>query len=89
MPRTQSSVNDPTLLNAALEGLELQRQRLDDQIRQVRGMLGTRRGRPPASAAHNGAEAPRPRRTLSLAARKRIAQAQKRRWAAYRKRTGG
>jgi len=42
------------ILNAALSGLELTRNRLEEQIAQVRSMLGTppkRRGRPPKSAA--------------------------------------
>ncbi len=76
------------ILEAALHGLELQRQKLDDQIAQVRSMLGRRVGRPPkgdqgiGEPAQNG---PRRRRSLSDEARKRIAAAQKKRWAAYRK----
>jgi hypothetical protein len=88
-----TTVNDRGLLEAALEGLELQKQRLDDQIREVRGRLGqgvARRGRPPgkktAAAAPASAEAA-PRRKLSAQARKRIAAAQKKRWAAFRKKS--
>ena len=74
------------ILEAALQGLELQKQRLDDQISQVRALLGRRVGRPPKSPAAAGqAAAPGPKRTLSEEARKRIAAAQKRRWAAFRK----
>jgi hypothetical protein len=75
------------ILEAALQGLELQKQRLDDQISQVRALLGRRVGRPPKSspAAAGPAAAPGPKRTLSEEARKRIAAAQKRRWAAFRK----
>lgn len=90
MPRTANSMQDYSLLTAALEGLELQKQRIDEQIREVRLLLGKtsgRRGRPPASknggAAHAAPAAKRSR--LSPAARKRIAAAQKRRWAEYRK----
>jgi hypothetical protein len=69
---------------AALEGLELQRQRIEDQIRQVRERLG--KSSPKASvAAPAGGAAPRRARDLSPEARKRIAQAQKKRWAEYRK----
>ena len=32
MPRTSNSVTNPALLEAALEGLKLQRERLDEQI---------------------------------------------------------
>ena len=86
MPRLTKS-EDTLLLNAALEGLELQKHRIEEQIREVRARLGKgtgRRGRPrgPAAAKKAG------RKPLSAAARKRIAAAQKRRWAAYRKTSG-
>ncbi|MDX2151453.1 MAG: hypothetical protein SFV54_12020 [Bryobacteraceae bacterium] len=95
MPRQKAMANH-SLLTAALEGLELQKQRLDEQIREVRAMLGQRGpGRPRASAApamaessDEGAGAPkaaRKRRKLSAAARKRIAEAQRKRWENYRK----
>lgn len=94
MPRTGNSIQNHSLLAAALEGLELQKQRIDEQIQEVRSLLGKtpgRRGRPPGSI--NGAAktrtAPAAKRArLSAAARKRIAAAQKRRWAEYRKSTG-
>jgi hypothetical protein len=78
------------LLSAALEGLEIQRQRLDDQIKEVRSLLsqgnGRKRGRPPKQAPATAAPAKtRAKRVLSAAARKRIAAAQKRRWAEFRK----
>jgi len=78
------------ILEAALHGLEAQRQRLDEQIAQVRAMMGRRVGRPPkGGAAESGATAgspsPRKKRTLSPEARKRIAAAQKKRWANFRK----
>lgn len=85
MPRTKS-VKDVSLLSAALEGLEAQKQRIEQQIQAVQSMLGRRRGRPPA-ATQPKPEKARPKRRLSAAARKRIALAQKRRWAEYRKRT--
>jgi len=91
MPRASSGVPDRELLAAALEGLQLQRQRIDEQIRQVRELLGVRRGRPPAvkAVAKAPAAAPAKRRTLSAEARKRISLAQKRRWAEYRKKLAG
>ncbi len=85
MPRSGSTIPDHSLLTAALEGLELQKQRIDQQIREVRSLLGkspARRGRPPGSGVKSGAG------RLSPAARKRIAAAQKRRWAEYRKSNG-
>jgi len=99
MPRTGNAIRNHSLLSAALEGLELQKQRIDEQIQEVRSLLGktrARRGRPPGStnksSAHavstNGGSAKRPASRLSAAARKRIAAAQKRRWAEYRKSAG-
>lgn len=80
MPRT-NAIRNHALLTAALEGLELQRKRIDEQIQEVRSLLGRgRRGRPAASNSHS-----RGAGRLSPAARRRIAAAQKRRWAEYRK----
>ena len=87
MPKGRSSVPGQELLSAALEGLEAQRQRIEEKIKQVQAMLGHRRGRP-ASASTDKSGQPARKRQLSPAARKRIAAAQKRRWAEYRKREG-
>ena len=88
MPRT-SSRPDKSILEAALQGLEAQRDKLEEQISQVRGMLGRGPGRPAKNtrvAAASGSDgSTRPKRVLSAEARKRIAAAQKKRWAAYRK----
>ena len=89
-----SSGPNREILEAALQGLEAQKQKLDDQIAQVRSMLGRRAGRPsksaPASSAGSVASpaAGRRKRVLSPEARKRIAAAQKKRWAAFRKTQG-
>jgi hypothetical protein len=89
MPRPRENSPNNILLQAALEGLEVQRQRIDQQITQVRSMMGVatvRRGRPPGRHSSATASAPtRRKRRLSEDARQRIAAAQKRRWAEYRK----
>ena len=88
MARPRQLINDPNLLAAALEGLLLQKDRLEDQIRQLRGLLGKKSpGRPAKSAgvAAPTEEKPKRRRKMSAAARKRIAEAQKKRWSEYRK----
>ena len=85
MPREKSSIANRELLQAALEGLEIQRQRITDQIRNVQSLLGSRRG--PRPASERAAPGRRRRRRLSAAGRKRIAEAQKRRWAEQRKTT--
>jgi hypothetical protein len=86
MARAGKSIQDTTFLTAALEGLELQKKRIDEQIRRVKALLGKRTARPVAAVAPS-TEKPG-RRKLSSAARKRIAEAQKRRWAEYRKAAG-
>ena len=79
------------ILEAALNGLEAQRQKLDEQIGEVRGMMGGGRvGRPAknsrgAQKSASAAPAKRKKRVLSAEARKRIAAAQKKRWANFRK----
>ena len=91
----KAPVLDNSVWAAALEGLEMQKHRLEEQIRQVRAMMGApRRGRPPAVSGAVSppvgevaapAAKPAAKRTLSPAARKRIAAAQKKRWEAFRK----
>lgn len=87
MARPSSSMQDPALLAAALEGLELQRKRIEDRIAMVRDMLSGRKSFASAPAAEKAASSPsRRKRVLSEEARMRIAAAQKKRWAAFRKR---
>ena len=82
MPRPAKSLQDASFLAAALEGLELQRKRLEEQIEQVKAMLGGRRARVGGGTISGK---PARKRLLSPEARKRIAMAQKRRWAEYRR----
>ncbi len=74
---------DLTTLQMALVGYELEKKKIDDKIREIRALLG-RRGAKAAAVA--GAEPAPRKRNLSPEARKRIAAAQKRRWAEHRKR---
>lgn len=97
MSFVSKNVTDPTFLNAALEGLELQKQRIEEQIQMVRSMLGKPAGRiakagavaktVESSVSLSSPAAPKTKRkrVLSPAARKRIAEAQKKRWAEFRK----
>ena len=77
---------DPNILQAALAGLEVQRQKLDAQIAEVRRSIGgggiKRIARPVAPIV-------RKKRTMSAAAREAIAAAQKKRWAAFRNNKSG
>jgi hypothetical protein len=81
MARMLKTLDDPLVLQAALEGLTLQKQRIEEQMREIRTQLGRRpKPSPDAPPTTNGRK-----RNLSPEARKRIATAQKRRWAEYRK----
>lgn len=67
------------IINAAIEGFESQKRRIDAQIDELRQLLrGDRAAETPAN------EPAHPRRKMSASARKRIAAAQKARWAKVR-----
>lgn len=72
------------LLELALKGLEAERAKLDVEISQIRTQLGVGR-----SSAHSssivGLSTPRKRRRMSAAARKKISESMKRRYAEMRK----
>jgi cell division septum initiation protein DivIVA len=72
------------LISAAIEGFEAQKRRLDEQIQELRAML-PRNGASAESAPGRG---PRKRRRMSAEARRRIAEAQRKRWAAIRGESG-
>jgi hypothetical protein len=82
-------IQDTTLLEMALVGYEFQRQKIDEKIRELRASIGGMKPAAKAAPAESGHAAkstgPKKRRTLSVEARKRIATAQKRRWAEHRK----
>ena len=75
---------DPGILAAALIGLQQKLEQLDEQIATVKSLMGQPKRSRPAKTESSTA-APRKRRKLSAEARKRIAEAQKKRWAAFRK----
>ncbi len=88
MPRPKRL--SPELLGAALEGLTQQLADVKRNIADVSSQLRAPGGRP----APAGQAPKRRKRTMSAAARKRIAEAQRKRWAAVRaqatrKRTAG
>jgi hypothetical protein len=68
----------------ALVGYELEKQKIDEKIRQIQAQL---KGKKIASPSSDDVGPAPVKRNLSPAARKRIAEAQKRRWAEHRKRT--
>ena len=69
------------ILNAAIEGFEVQKRRIDTQIAEIRLMLdGGPKATAPEPAAVPGPPK-RKRRKMSAAGRKAIAEAQRKRWA--------
>lgn len=80
---------DTTILSMALVGYEVEKQKIDEKIAELRARLaGGSVAAPAAKKSAPAAEAavPGKRRSLSAAARKRIAAAQRKRWAEHRKR---
>ena len=80
MPRTKNT-GDTATMQMALIGYEVEKQKIEGQIREIQALLGGRRAKV-ASPGSSGQ--PRTRRVMSAAARKRIAAAQRKRWAEYR-----
>ena len=69
-------------LQMALAGYEIERNKIEDKIREIRAQL---KGKSAPAAAGNAEKAP-VKRKMSASARRRIAAAQKKRWAEFHKR---
>lgn len=84
VPSKNQSQEPPLNIEQIVAELKTERDQLDKAIAAIEGLnsTGRRRGRPPASIS---VPKKRSRRHMSAAARKRISQATKRRWAAWRK----
>ncbi len=82
MAKAKSNAN-ADILRYALTHLEQERDVIQGKIDHINSQLGHKAAAAPAAAA--GQAAPRKKRTLSASARKRIAAAQKKRWAEHRK----
>lgn len=99
MPNTPSNIDQAAIWAAAVEGLEIQKKRIEEQIAAVKSLLGgaatkpSSRGRAAVSKSKSQAvsasatpkKRARKKRVLSPDARARIAEAQKKRWAEYKK----
>jgi hypothetical protein len=79
------NVEDLTTIQMALVGYQIERQKIDEKIKELQAQLKGKHVALP-SAAPAEKKAPGVKRILSPAARKRIAMAQKKRWAEHRKR---
>jgi hypothetical protein len=85
MPRGKSS-QDSSMLEMALVGYEIEKKKIEEKIREIRTQLGGGRSTENVRGPSTNNEPPK-RRKLSVAARKRIAAAQKKRWAEHRRAT--
>jgi hypothetical protein len=70
---------DNDILAAAIEGFEVQKKRLDTRIAELRQLLTGGNAEPTATPKPAGR-----RRRISAAGRKRMAEAQRKRWAAIK-----
>jgi hypothetical protein len=85
MARPSKNTQNTDILRYALTHLERERDEILQRIAHISQQLGERSASPAAEAPQTGGAAPRKKRVLSAAARKRIAAAQKKRWEAHRK----
>jgi hypothetical protein len=75
--------HDQSLLEAALMGYEEQRRRIEAAIADLRGRLGG--SKQPVKDSAPEAKPARKKRHISAEGRRRIAEAQRKRWAAQKK----
>jgi hypothetical protein len=76
------AAEDLLILEMALIGYQVERQKIEDKIGEIKAQLG---GKAPASSKGAAKSAGHAKRVLSAAARARISAAQKKRWAAHRR----
>jgi hypothetical protein len=86
MPRGKAKQDNETL-EMALVGFEQKKAEIDEKIRQIKSLLhgGSSSGAVNSSRLVSKEAPARKKRVLSASARKRIALAQKKRWAEHRK----
>ncbi len=77
------NTEDLKTLQMALVGYQIEREKIEQKIREIEGQLKGKHVTMPSAAPE---KAPAQKRVLSPAARRRIAAAQKKRWAEHRKR---
>ena len=77
------STEDLSTLQMALVGYEIEKQKIADKISEIQAKL---KGKTVTAKATAGPKEAKVKRVLSPAARRRIAAAQKKRWAEHRKR---
>ena len=78
------NIEDQATLRMALVGYQVEKEKIENRIREIQSQLRGTRGAPSFAAAAQ--KAPGVKRVLSAAARRRIAAAQRKRWAEHHKR---
>jgi hypothetical protein len=78
----RARLEDASTLQMALVGYQIEKQKIEDKIRAIEAQL---KGKRVFLSSAPAAAAAAPKRVLSPAARKRIAMAQKKRWAEHRR----
>ena len=76
------------IIEAAIVGFERQKQKIDETIAELRAQLDGTSSRPGHKVKVGDAGTVKAKRTMSAAGRKRIAAAQKARWAAHHAKEG-
>jgi len=84
-PKNTANSQNIDILRYALTHLERERDEIQQRIAHITRQIGGRTGSPASETPEPETAAPRKKRVLSAAARKRIAAAQKKRWEAHRK----
>ena len=80
----RGDIEDLTILEMALVGYQVEKDKIENKIREIQSQLkGSGSG---VSSAAASKKAPGVKRVLSPAARRRIGAAQKKRWAAHHRR---
>jgi hypothetical protein len=74
-------VEDPNILRMALVGYQVEKEKIEDRILEIKSLLN---GKKTSLVSDDDHRAPA-KRNLSDAARRRIAAAQKKRWAEHRR----
>jgi cell division septum initiation protein DivIVA len=88
MPRGKRN-EDLVMLQMALIGYQHEKQRIDEKINEIQARLKGKSSAESAAPAVAAKKSGRVKRVLSASARKRIAAAQKKRWADHRKALAG
>jgi hypothetical protein len=83
MPRGRQT-EDLTTLQMALVGYQVERDKIEQRIREIQAQLKGKAA--PMASSVEQSKTPGVKRVLSPAARRRIAAAQRKRWAEHRKR---